>query len=86
VDVNLSCSDGGGVVEILDRGPGIPSDMVHSAFEPFLRLETGRRMRAAGSGLGLAIARQLAGMHGWTIELLPRDGGGTIARVVLPPA
>ena len=82
----VHCSDDGGVVEIMDRGPGIPPDEVESAFQPFQRLETGQKLRASGSGLGLAIARQLADRHGWTIELVPREGGGTIARVVLPPA
>jgi two-component system osmolarity sensor histidine kinase EnvZ len=86
VDVDLHCSDDGGVVDIMDRGPGIPPDEVESAFQPFQRLETGQKLRASGSGLGLAIARQLADRHGWTIELVPREGGGTIARVVLPPA
>jgi len=85
VEVDLHCSDDGGVVEIMDRGPGIPPDEVESAFLPFQRLEAGQRLRASGSGLGLAIARQLADRHGWTIELVPREGGGTIARVVLPP-
>lgn len=86
VDVNLHCSDDGGVVEIMDRGPGIPADEVESAFQPFQRLQAGQRLRASGSGLGLAIARQLADRHGWAIELVPREGGGTIARVVLPAA
>ena len=39
-----------------------------------------------GSGLGLAIARQLAAKRRWTIDLLPREGGGTIAKLGLPPA
>jgi two-component system osmolarity sensor histidine kinase EnvZ len=86
VDVNLRCSDDGGVVEIMDRGPGIPADEVESEFQPFQRLQAGQRLRASGSGLGLAIARQLADRHGWAIELVPREGSGTIARVVLPAA
>ena len=34
--------------------------------------------------LGLAIARQLAEVNGWHIELLPREGGGTVARLTIP--
>jgi two-component system osmolarity sensor histidine kinase EnvZ len=39
-----------------------------------------------GSGLGLAIVRQIAQMNGGTVELLTRDGGGTVARLTLPSA
>jgi hypothetical protein len=35
----------------------------------------------AGAGLGLAIVERIARMHGGTLDLLPREGGGTIARV-----
>ena len=84
VEVNLQCTEGGGIVEIKDRGPGIPPGETEAVFEPFYRLENGWNLRSTGSGLGLAIAHQLAVKHGWTIELLPREGGGTIARVNLP--
>jgi two-component system osmolarity sensor histidine kinase EnvZ len=41
---------------------------------------------AAGAGLGLAIVDRIARLHGGRFEILPRDGGGTIARVALPAA
>jgi two-component system sensor histidine kinase KdpD len=40
----------------------------------------------AQSGLGLQIARSLAEANGGSLALLPRDGGGTVARVDLPAA
>lgn len=83
IDVNLKCDEHAISLEICDRGPGIPADQAEAVFRPFHRLEIARSSRAGGSGLGLAIARQLATKHGWTIELLPRVGGGTIARVKL---
>ncbi len=86
IDVKLNCTDKDVSIEICDRGPGIPADQVEAVFRPFHRLETARSDRAGGSGLGLAIARQLAVKHGWTIDLLPRDDGGTVARLRLPPS
>lgn len=86
IDVDLKCDENNIVIEICDRGPGIPADQVEAVFRPFHRLETARETRTGGSGLGLAIARQLAIKHGWKIELLPRDGGGTVAKVSLPVA
>ncbi|MGB5511194.1 MAG: ATP-binding protein, partial [Woeseiaceae bacterium] len=86
IDIELQCDGHAIAVEICDRGPGIPADQADAVFRPFHRLETARSSRTGGSGLGLAIARQLANKHGWTIDLLPRDGGGTVARVGLPIA
>ena len=86
IGVELRCDEQAVSIEICDRGPGIPADQAEAVFRPFHRLETARGSRTGGSGLGLAIARQLANKHGWTIELLPREGGGTVAKVVLPPA
>jgi two-component system osmolarity sensor histidine kinase EnvZ len=84
VDVELHCSDKDVSIEIRDRGPGIPPDQVDAAFKPFYRLQPAREKMTGGSGLGLAIVRQLATKHGWQVELLPRQGGGTVARLVLP--
>ncbi len=86
VEVKLNCNKQAVSIEICDRGPGIPTELVESAFSPFRRLQTARSNGVGGSGLGLAISRQLAVKHGWTIELLPREGGGTVARLGLPTA
>jgi two-component system osmolarity sensor histidine kinase EnvZ len=77
----LACSEAAVMIRVLDRGPGIPPEEVENVFRPFYRLESSRSTATGGSGLGLAIARQLADANGWSIELLPRDGGGTEARL-----
>jgi two-component system sensor histidine kinase MprB len=72
----------GGTIEVCDRGPGIaPEDRTH-VFDRFYRATSSRSM--AGSGLGLSIVAQIAEVHGAKVELIPRDGGGTIARFTLP--
>jgi two-component system osmolarity sensor histidine kinase EnvZ len=78
-------SGGGAMIEVLDRGPGIPPEEVERLRQPFTRLETARSGRG-GSGLGLAIVDRIARMHGGTLELEPRPGGGLVARVILPGA
>jgi two-component system sensor histidine kinase MprB len=72
----------GGVVEVRDRGVGIPADERALVFDRFYRAAAARSK--SGSGLGLAIVRQIADLHGGTIELLEREGGGTVARLTLP--
>lgn len=86
--ISLSCMDekGDTVISVLDRGPGIPPEQAEAVFRPFYRLETSRSKATGGSGLGLAIAKQLAEANGWHIRLLPRNHGGTEARVTLPAA
>lgn len=86
IDINLNCNEREVTIEICDRGPGIPADKLDTVFRPFHRLESARRKRADGHGLGLAIAHQLADKRGWRITLLPREGGGTVARLSLPPS
>ena len=72
-------------LEVLDRGPGIPAESAERLKQPFTRLETARS-GTDGSGLGLAIAERIVRDHGGVLELLPRDGGGLVARVSLPLA
>jgi signal transduction histidine kinase len=71
------------VIRVLDRGPGIPDDMLEAVFEPFYRLEGSRNRATGGSGLGLAIARQLAAALPGMLTLNKRPGGGLEARLVL---
>ena len=84
IDINLNCSDERVAIEICDRGPGIPSGELAEVFRPFHRVEVPGIRRAGGSGLGLAIANQIALKNDWKIDLLPRDGGGTVAMLSLP--
>jgi two-component system osmolarity sensor histidine kinase EnvZ len=86
VTIALDITEDKAVIRILDRGPGIPAHELENVFRPFYRLEASRSNATGGSGLGLAIARQLADSNGWKIELLPRPGGGTEARLTIPLA
>jgi two-component system osmolarity sensor histidine kinase EnvZ len=76
-------TDEAAVLEVLDRGPGVPQGDIERLKQPFTRLESARS-DAAGSGLGLAIVDRIVRGHGGRFELLPREGGGLVARVTLP--
>ena len=73
-------------VEVADRGPGIPPADVERLKKPFTRAGEARAREdgAAGAGLGLAIVDRIARLHGGQLDLLPRAGGGTLARLRLP--
>jgi len=70
------------VVEVLDRGPGIPPDEAERLKRPFTRLDEARG-GGGGAGLGLAIVDRIARAHGGRLELAPRPGGGLAARLLL---
>lgn len=71
-------------IVIDDDGPGIPSDQIEKAFQPFVRLEGSRSRKTGGSGLGLAIARSIVLNHGGNITLANRPEGGLRATITLP--
>ena len=78
IDVVVDVQDGRCRIDIGDRGVGVAEADVERVFEAF------HTTKKSGTGLGLAIVRRLAGLQAGTIELRPRDGSGTVARVVLP--
>ena len=82
--VTLSQREGGVLISVEDRGPGIPEDQREQVFAPFFRLESSRNRETGGTGLGLAVARSVARRHGGDIVLEDRPGGGLRARVTLP--
>jgi len=83
IEVSTRRENGSLVLEVADHGPGIPADQVERLKRPFTRGDPSRS-GAAGAGLGLAIVERIARLHSGSLELLPRPGGGTIARVSLP--
>ena len=82
VEVTTAVLYGTAVLEVLDRGSGIPPGVAERMLQPFTRLDTARS--GSGTGLGLAIVDRIARLHGGSVQLLPRDGGGLRVRVELP--
>jgi two-component system, OmpR family, sensor kinase len=71
------------VLEVADRGPGVPNDMRERVFERFAR-GGGDAAPSGGSGLGLAIVRAVTSSHGGHVQLLDAEGGGARFVVTLP--
>ena len=86
VEVSTRVADQRVVLEIADHGPGIAPGDVERLKQPFTRASAARSNEGnvAGAGLGLAIVDRIARLHGGTFDLLPREGGGTLARVAIP--
>ena len=78
VRVAVEASRDGLVIDIADRGPGVPEAERERIFEPFVTKKT------RGTGLGLAIARRIVMLHGGTIVVGDAPGGGALFHIVIP--
>lgn len=84
-DVTLDVVDDGAswVVDVADRGEGIPDEDKQRIFTRFERLQ---REGVKGTGLGLAIAKHIVELHHGRIWVEDNPGGGAVFRVALPKA
>jgi signal transduction histidine kinase len=80
IDVRVMAEGMGVVVDVEDRGGGIPEEIRARVFDPFFST------KGEGTGLGLAITRHIVQSHGGSVTCEPREGGGTRFRVALPIA
>ena len=80
VDARQHC-----ILQVDDRGLGVPEGERERVFEPFHRPAHARES-GSGWGLGLALVRQISQQHGGTVRCLPRDGGGCRFELDLPSA
>lgn len=71
------------LIEVQDRGPGVPEAARERIFEPFYRVD-GHSEQAGNVGLGLSLVRQIARRHGGEAMHQPRPGGGSVFVVNLP--
>ncbi len=85
VTVSVRSENGSAVLEVADRGPGVPPAIRERVFERFAR-GPGDTAPTGGSGLGLAIVRAVADAHGGSVRLGAADGGGARFTVTLPAA
>lgn len=70
----------GMIIEVADRGSGLPAELGERIFEPFVSTKDG------GTGLGLPICKRIVEDHGGEITARNRDGGGAIFTIRLPVA
>jgi signal transduction histidine kinase len=70
-------------VIIEDEGPGIPPALLGQVFEPFFRVDPGRRQGIPGAGLGLTIAREIVQRAGGEIKIANREKRGLMQVVEL---
>lgn len=80
VDLYLGADRDSVRITVSDRGAGVDPAVLRSLGSPF------NSSKGAGRGLGLFSALHFAESVGGSLEVLPRDGGGTAARLTFPRA
>ena len=78
--LRLAADHGHALVQVLDRGPGLPPGIAERLFEPFFTT------RSDGLGLGLNICRSIIESMGGQLQARNREGGGAVFEIRLPCA
>lgn len=72
------------VLNVIDHGPGLPTDQAKRLGEPFYRSDRSRARESGGTGLGLYLATLVASAHGGSLELLNTPGVGADFEIRIP--
>jgi PAS domain S-box-containing protein len=87
VSLAIRRAENGDVVfEVRDTGPGLTAAEIEIALQPFGQVEGGLARRHNGTGLGLPLARELAELHGGSLDIVSEKGRGTTVTVAFPAA
>jgi two-component system sensor histidine kinase KdpD len=84
IEISARVANGQLVVDVADRGPGLPADAEQRVFEKFFRAHGDGDDAHRGFGLGLAIARGIVEAHSGHVAAANRNGGGAVFRFTLP--
>ena len=69
------------LLELQDRGIGIPKSDLRRVFDPFYTGENGRKLKES-TGMGLYLVKEVAGKLGHRVEVESEPGKGTIVRII----
>jgi signal transduction histidine kinase len=84
--VRTRWSNGRVLLEVLDRGPGVPATERERVFDAFYRIGSEHTRTTTGTGLGLHLVRLHAETCGAQASVEDRPGGGSVFRVAFRPA
>jgi len=84
ITIRAHQSADGVTVEVIDTGPGIPSDLQPRIFDRFYRVDASRSRENGGTGLGLSIAKWAVEASGGRLTLETAGGAGSRFRITLP--
>jgi signal transduction histidine kinase len=84
VTVQLTQSEDWAVIQVSDRGCGIPLSQQSRIFDPFYRVDPSRTRATGGPGLGLSLVKRLVESMGGKITVQFKPGEGSNFILTLP--
>jgi len=84
IAIRVSTENGSVVLEVDDRGPGMPTGVADRVTERFFRADPARSRHRGGSGLGLSIVDATVSAHGGAVDIDSEKGRGTTVRLTMP--
>jgi two-component system, OmpR family, sensor histidine kinase CpxA len=88
VELDLSSEGSAGqqsaVLQVSDRGPGLPESELRNVFQPFYRIDDARQRNTGGFGVGLALTERAVRLHHGEVQAQNRPGGGLTITLRLP--
>lgn len=84
IDLRLRAEDGDAVIEVTDRGVGIPAEEQGRVTEKFYRVPTPENQRIPGTGLGLTLVEHMVKAHGGDLRVRSAVGEGSTFAIHLP--
>jgi two-component system phosphate regulon sensor histidine kinase PhoR len=84
INVNVFKEEEQLIIEVKDKGIGIPAEHIDRIFERFYRADRSRSREAGGTGLGLSIVRHIALLHRGNVGAESHTGEGSTFRLKLP--
>ncbi|HTN99702.1 MAG TPA: ATP-binding protein [Microthrixaceae bacterium] len=85
VTATPDAGDGKVLIDVVDKGVGIPRRDLDRVFERFYRVDKARSRGTGGTGLGLAIVRHVANNHGGEVSVESIEGVGTTFSLSFAP-
>lgn len=83
VDITATADGDFVEVSVIDRGIGIPANVIKNLFHKFYRSHRSRET-VAGTGIGLYICKAMVESHGGTISVRSQEGAGSVFSFTLP--
>jgi signal transduction histidine kinase len=84
IGLHLRAQNGDAIIQVTDRGIGIPPEEKDRIFEKFYRARSPESRRVPGTGLGLTLVEHIARAHGGRVEVQSAPGEGSTFSLHLP--
>jgi signal transduction histidine kinase/tetratricopeptide (TPR) repeat protein len=84
IHVHLSADEESVILEVEDKGIGIPQDEMDKIFEKFYQGKNALKRTVKGAGLGLTLVKHTVEAHGGRVSVKSKVGEGSVFSLIFP--